>query len=73
MLTDKQLEQRRQAAAAGGKALVNKYGPEHMARIGKAGAKTLWTKYKLVPYGTSYYLLVNKETNQPVARIMRGG
>ena len=60
---------KKSAGRIGGLATVKKYGPEHMAEIGKAGAKTTWTRYHLQPTGTSDFAMINRETGQIVALI----
>jgi len=40
----------KEISSEGGKAVVEKYGPEHMARIGRAGTNALVRKYGLRYY-----------------------
>lgn len=47
-------------SAAGGKALVEKYGVKHMAEIGRRGAAMFYQRYKWIPAGTSGWALVRK-------------
>ena len=58
---------RAEAGRLGGRATVKKHGKEHMATIGKLGAKVTWTKYKMLPVSTSQYAMVEIATNQIVA------
>lgn len=52
-----------QAGRLGGLATFRKYGSGYMSRIGKRGAKSFWKKYKILPYKTSNYAIVDRETN----------
>ena len=58
-----------EADKLGGKATYEKHGSAHMTRIGKLGAKTTWTKYQLVPAGTSQYAMINRTTKEIIAII----
>ena len=58
---------KRTAGAKGGRATVAKYGLGHMAKIGKAGAKTTWTRYSLKPVNESQYAMVDRETNKIIS------
>ena len=56
-----------QAGRLGGIATHKKHGSTHMSTIGKRGAETTWTKYQLIPAGTSQYAMVEKSTNKVIA------
>lgn len=51
-------------SSLGGKALFNKYGREYMSEIGKRGAQAFYRKYKLVPYGTNQFAIVDRSTER---------
>jgi len=53
-----------QAGRLGGLSTVRKYGRSYMSMIGKRGAKAFHQRYKIAPAGTSYYLIVEKETGK---------
>lgn len=59
-LSEKQLEQRRNA----GKALVNKYGVEYMQTIGRKGAKVFHDRYYVQPYGIKGWVIVGRKDNK---------
>lgn len=59
---------RKEAGALGGLATVRKYGAGYMAKIGKKGAASLWARWQLLPYQTSKYQLVNRETGERIIR-----
>lgn len=50
----------------GGRATVERHGREHMRKIGRAGAERTWSKYRLEPFGTSYFAMVLRETGDIV-------
>ena len=56
--------QRRKA----GQATKAKHGTEHFKRIGRKGAESTWSKYKLVPIGPGYYKMVDRQTGKEIAR-----
>lgn len=58
---------KKQAGSKGGRATVAKHGREHMAKIGKAGAKTTWTRYSLKPVNESQYAMVERATNKIIS------
>jgi len=58
---------KQQAGSKGGRATVAKHGHEHMAKIGKAGAKVTWTRYTLKPVNESQYAMVHRETNKIIS------
>lgn len=51
----------------GGKATFQKYGREHMSKIGQIGALVLHDRYKLVPIDLNKFALVNRITEEIVA------
>jgi len=55
---------KKQAGRKGGRATFARYGREHMQAIGKRGARTTWTRYRLSPIGTNNFALVDRQTNQ---------
>lgn len=54
---------KQQAGSKGGRATVEKHGRAHMVKIGKAGARTTWTRYTLKPVNQSQYAMVDRKTN----------
>lgn len=50
-----------EAGRIGGQATVMKHGREHMAKIGKLGAATLWQRYQLIPWQLTKFKLVKRE------------
>jgi len=52
---------RSEAGRMGGQATVMKHGREHMSKIGKLGAATLWQRYRLIPWQLSKFMLVKRE------------
>jgi len=61
-----------QCGRLGGLTTVARHGKEHMSRIGKKGAETTWTRYKISPVGLTSYAMVEVETNRIVAVIGSG-
>ncbi len=55
---------KQQAGSKGGRATFDKHGRAHMATIGKAGARTTWTRYYLAPIGQTEYAMVERATNK---------
>jgi hypothetical protein len=55
---------KKQAGAIGGRHTFAKHGRAHMATIGKAGARTTWSRYTMKPVNQSQYAMVDRETNQ---------
>ena len=55
---------KQQAGSKGGRATFERHGRGHMAKIGKAGARTTWTRYHLSPIGQSGWAMVDRQTNQ---------
>jgi hypothetical protein len=55
---------RKQAGSKGGRATVERHGPGHMSKIGKAGAAVTWQRYHLSPVGQSGWAMVDRQTNQ---------
>lgn len=58
-ITEKQLEQRRNA----GRALVEKYGIEYMREIGRKGAKVFHERYYVQPYHFKGWVIVGRKDN----------
>ena len=48
----------------GGLKTLSKYGNGYMKLIGKKGAEVFYKKYYLKPYGTSYFGIYDRKTNQ---------
>lgn len=59
-----------QAGRLGGLSTVKNYGRGYMSIIGKRGARTTWTRYYLVPVGTSNFAMTNKQTGEVVAYML---
>ena len=55
---------KRQAGRLGGLATVQKYGHEHMSKIGKKGAKVLYERYALRPYELNKFALVSRQDGE---------
>lgn len=56
-----------QAGRLGQAALRRKLGADyadHMRNIGKRGAKAFWSKYRLIPIGTSQFAIVCRVTGK---------
>ena len=62
---------KRQAGRLGGLATFKKHGREHMRRIGKLGARAMWTNNKLVPIGTSNFAIVRRSDNVVVGYMQK--
>lgn len=60
MLTEKQLQQRKNA----GRALFEKYGSEYMREIGKKGAKTFHSRYYVQPHAFKGWVIVGRKDNK---------
>lgn len=58
---------KKQAGSKGGKQTYKTHGRAHMVKIGKAGAKTTWTRYSLKPVNESQYAMVHRETNKIIS------
>jgi hypothetical protein len=58
---------KRQAGSKGGKSTYKRHGSEHFQKIGKAGAKTTWTRYTLKPVNESQYAMVERSTNKIIS------
>lgn len=56
-----------EAGRLGGRTTFEKYGSDHMRRIGKEGAKKFYEKYELHPVGTSWFAIVERATGREVA------
>ena len=52
---------KREAGRMGGRATAAKYGREHMQKIGREGARVLWSRYFLHPWGPVHWALVRRE------------
>lgn len=51
----------------GGIALVKKRGKDYMRGLGRRGARAFWSKYRMMPVGTSSFAIVDRETDKIVA------
>lgn len=58
-----------EAGSIGGRTTLKKYGREHFSRLGKWGAHVMHARYRLEPMGQSDFVLVDRRTNQPKARL----
>ena len=56
-----------EAGKLGGLATVKKHGTEYMADIGRKGAETLHSQYRMVPVLLNDFAYVNKATGEVVA------
>lgn len=63
------IEKKKHAGSLGGKATVAKYGSQHMANIGKIGAKVFWNLYQLVSVKCTGYAIVRK-SDSVIVRIL---
>jgi hypothetical protein len=60
---------KKQAGQIGGRTTFARHGKQHMSAIGRAGAKTTWTRYKLAPIGQSGFALVDRQSGEMKAII----
>jgi len=60
---------KQQAGQRGGLATLARHGREHMAAIGKRGARTFWKRYHLSPIGASDFAIVKRDTGEVVNRL----
>ena len=63
-MTEKQIEQRRDAGKKGGRAVVEKYGSAWMSELGRRGAKKFHSLYVVQPIGTNSWAIVGRKDNQ---------
>jgi hypothetical protein len=61
-----------QAGSIGGKATAAKYGNAYMHDLAVRAANAMHEKYRLVPYGTSDFAFVNRETGELAGRTLSG-
>jgi hypothetical protein len=61
-----------QAGSIGGKATAAKYGNAYMHDLAVRAANAMHEKYKLVPYGTSDFVFVNRDTGIPTGKTLSG-
>jgi hypothetical protein len=61
-----------QAGQLGGKATSEKYGPEYMRELARRGAAKFHERYRLEPYGTSDFMIVNRATGVPTGKTVKG-
>lgn len=57
-----------QAGALGGRSTFERHGRDHMIEIGRKGAAALWARWQLLPYQTSKYQMINRETGERIIR-----
>lgn len=50
----------------GGLATLQRHGRSHFVAAGQAGGRALHNKYRLAPYNGNDFLLVNRQTDQPI-------
>ena len=55
---------KREAGRRGGLATVAKYGRGYMSAIGKRGAAALYSRYDILPAGTSGWAMVERATGK---------
>ena len=55
---------KRECGRRGGLATVAKYGHGYMREIGKRGAIALYSRYDILPAGTSGWAMVEKSTGR---------
>lgn len=65
-MTDRQIEQRRNAGRKGGQAVFKKYGSDYMSQIGKKGAEVFHSLYYVQPVGIKSWVIVGKKGNDIV-------
>lgn len=53
-----------QAGQLGGQSTLAKHGNAFFQRIGKAGARVTWSRYRLIPTGLQDFAMVNKQTGE---------
>jgi hypothetical protein len=58
---------KRTAGQLGGRATLARHGRAHMQKIGKAGARSTWSRYSLKPVNESQYAMVHRETNKIIS------
>jgi len=58
-----------EAGRLGGLATLKKYGRRHFKKLGKWGAHVMHATYRLDPIGQSDFVLVDRRTNKPKARL----
>lgn len=51
---------------------MNNHGVGYMRKIGKKGAKAFHAKYRLVKLSTSDFAIVDRETDIPTGKTIRG-
>ena len=59
---------KQEAGRRGGKATLAKYGKKHFKDL----AARWHAKYKIVPYGTEDWLIVNRATGKPLSKTLNG-
>ena len=66
---ERDMGNRKKAAAGrkGGLVTAGRYGPSHMAEIGRQGAQVTHEKYRMQPLGTSGWAMVDRDTDKVVA------
>ena len=66
--TNEDLSAKRAAAGRrGGLAVLEKYGVDHMKKIGAKGAEVFHSRYEYKPVGQDDFAVVHRETNVIVA------
>lgn len=58
-----------EAGRKGGKTTLKRYGKRHFKRLGRWGAHVMHLKYRLDPFGLNDFVLVERATNKPRARL----
>lgn len=58
---------RAEAGRRGGLSTVVRHGVQHMQKIGRAGARVFWARYRFSPVGLNQFAVVRRDTGQAVA------
>lgn len=58
---------RADAGRRGGLSTVARHGVQHMQKIGRAGARVFWERYRFSPVGLNQFAVVHRETGEAVA------
>lgn len=58
-----------EAGRLGGLATLKKFGRRYFKKLGKWGAHVMHATYRLDPLGQSDFVLVDRRTNRPKARL----
>ena len=53
---------RAEAGRRGGLSTVARHGVQHMQKIGRAGARVFWARYRFSPVGLNQFAVVRRDT-----------